>query len=135
MVRLLVTGSRRWRDEGRLRQVLDEELAAAGGRMVLIEGEASGADTMARWWATSRDVPVERFRASWAVTADTPPERIRERDGRQYDVAAGVLRNQRMLEEGQPTRAVAFRMANSRGTQDMMDRLARASVPTRVIEG
>lgn len=135
-MRLVVTGDRHWRDRDLLRSVLDEELASCDGLMVLIEGEAEGADLMSREWAEDHRVTVEPYPALWDATDDTPKERVRwRRDGTAYDVAAGPIRNQQMIDEGQPERAVAFHLnlLISRGTKDMVTRLEKAAIPIRFV--
>lgn len=76
----------------------------------IIHGCASGADTLASEWARLRGVPVEGYRAEW------------EKHGRR----AGPLRNQRMLDEGEPDHVVAF--PGGRGTADMVRRARKAGV-------
>lgn len=76
----------------------------------LIEGEARGADQLAREWAVRRGVPVERFPADWE----------------QYGKAAGAIRNKQMLVEGRPNYAVQF--PGGKGTAHMRGLLHRAGV-------
>ena len=82
-MRVLACGSRAW-EGGAL--VL-ETLRGLEGVEVVIEGEAPGADTLAREAALQLGFPVMAFPADW------------EKHGR----AAGPLRNQRMIDEGTPT--------------------------------
>jgi hypothetical protein len=77
---------------------------------VLIEGEAPGADTLAREWATEQGIPVERYPADW------------NRHGK----AAGPIRNRRMLVEGKPDLVVAF--PGGRGTANMISQAEAAGV-------
>jgi hypothetical protein len=87
-MRLLVCGSRTWTDRPRLWQVLDRLVTAHGdGQVVLIEGDARGADRLAGQLARERGWRLERYPADWT------------RHGR----AAGFRRNARMLREGRPT--------------------------------
>jgi hypothetical protein len=83
---------------------------------LLIHGDARGADRTAGTWAMLRGVPREVFKARWA-----------EEDG-----AAGPLRNQRMLDIGQPDLVVAF--PGGSGTADMVARARKAGIPLRIIE-
>jgi hypothetical protein len=114
MIRVLVTGSRDWKDRDFLYAVLDDipldEIEA------VIEGEAAGADTMAREWAESRGIgdKVLKFPAQWDV----------------YGRAAGPIRNTQMLVEGKPTICIAFSedLANSRGTKNMVEQARKAGV-------
>lgn len=104
-MRVLVTGGRDFADAGMVRDVLGS-LAISE----LIEGGARGADTLARQYARSRGVPVTTFRAEWRL----------------FGPKAGLLRNQRMLDEGRPELVVAF--PGGRGTADMVERARRAGV-------
>lgn len=129
--RVVVTGDRYWTDHVLLENALDKVYAESGGDMILIEGEAPGADTMAREWAEQKHVTVKPYPAPWRVTPDTPPARIRYHNGHAYDVAAGPIRNQEMITDGKPTRAVAFHknLPKSHGTLDMVQRLEKALIP------
>ena len=117
-MRLLVCGSRTWTDEDTLYQMLDG-IHESRTVTLLIHGGARGADKMAGEWAATRGIPVRVYHARWDV------------DGR----AAGPMRNQRMLVEGQPEEAAAFAvdLSNSKGTKDMVRRLGSANVPTYIV--
>jgi hypothetical protein len=67
----------------------------------IAEGEAPGADSLAREWAEARKIPFQRFRALW------------ETEGK----LAGPKRNRRMFESFEPDGVVAFLGGN--GTRDM----------------
>lgn len=77
--------------------------------VTVIEGEAPGADTLARLWGEDRGYRVCKFPAQWG------------RFGR----AAGPLRNTQMLDEAKPEHAIAFHdnLAESRGTGNMVRQL------------
>ena len=87
----------------------------------IIEGEAPGADTIAKAWATIRGIPYEKYPADWET----------------YGRAAGPIRNREMLQKGQPERVIAFidkPLAESRGTKNMVTISSRAGVPVKVHE-
>lgn len=112
-------GSRTWIDRAAVWRAL-----SALPRTAVIEGEAKGADTMARQWAQFYRVPVVSFPAAWKT----------------WGRRAGPLRNERMLVEGKPDRAIGFiagRLGDALtpGSADMARRLANAGVPTRIIRG
>ncbi len=101
----------------------------------LIEGDATGIDTMARRWADQAgigDAERDCFPADWTPK---PGDLIRYRsDGQPYNPAAGTERNQRMLDEllrervaGMPVCLLAF--PGGRGTADMKRRAHGADVP------
>ena len=85
---------------------------------IVVEGEATGADKLARYWAEQRGKAFRSFPAQWAY----------------YGKGAGPIRNQEMLDDGKPTRVVAFHrdLANSRGTADMLRRARAAGLPVNV---
>lgn len=114
-MRLLVFGSRTWTDRAAVWRAL-----SALPRSAVIEGEAKGADTMARQWAQFYRVPLARFPADW------------NGEGR----GAGPRRNARMLLEGKPDRAIGFVSGTvgtplSRGSADMARRCSY--IPTRIL--
>lgn len=125
--RVLICGDRNWgvatsaRDVVALYQtaVLHNFVESLPSDAIVIEGEARGADRAARGEAETRGLIVLRFPADW----------------QRYGRAAGPIRNQQMLDEGKPTRCVAFHddMENSKGTADMVRRCRKAGVPVEVI--
>ena len=70
--------------------------------MVVIQGEARGADRLAKNWAEFINVPVVSFPANWVL----------------YGKLAGPIRNLQMIQEGKPDLVVAFRGGS--GTKDMI---------------
>jgi hypothetical protein len=106
-MRVLVCGGREFIDRALLEATLDQ-LFARRPFSVLIEGDARGADRMAGAWAEARGVAHLTFKADWEVLG----------------AKAGPIRNQQMLDEGEPDLVVAF--AGRSGT-DHMKRIARAA--------
>lgn len=113
-MRVLVCGSRDWTDWKYLIRTL-EEFHRVMPITLLIEGEARGADRMARWWAETRGIKVERYPADWD----------------KYGKAAGPIRNTKMLKEGKPEAVIAFHenITESRGTRDMVRQAENAGIP------
>jgi len=118
MNRLLICGDRHWsngdfilKELTRLHQLTPIE--------VVIEGEAKGADTLARLAAESLQIPVLRFPARWS----------------EYGRAAGPIRNRQMLEDGKPTCVVAFHnnLHLSRGTANMVRLAQTKRIPVIVM--
>jgi hypothetical protein len=70
--------------------------------MVVIQGEARGADKLAKKWAEFINVPVVSFPANWAL----------------YGNLAGTIRNLQMIQEGRPDLVVAFK--GGAGTRNMI---------------
>jgi YspA, cpYpsA-related SLOG family len=94
-------------EQRHLFDVLDR-LNAERNFVLLIHGDARGADRLAGEWAQQRGVPVHAFPADWD----------------KHRRAAGPIRNKQMLDEGRPDLVVAF--PGGRGTNNMV-RQARAA--------
>lgn len=120
-MRILVCGSRTFSDYRIIEAVLTGFWTTSTTmELILIEGEATGADTLAAEWATAAYVNVERYPANWEL----------------HGKAAGPIRNQEMLDSGVDI-CFAFvdkPLAVSRGTADMVNRCRNAGVKTYVIE-
>ena len=78
--------------------------------VTIISGGARGVDTLAANWAAVNWAGYKEYPADW------------ERDGKK----AGILRNIRMLEEGQPDLVIAF--PGGRGTAHMVKIARKAGV-------
>ena len=113
-MKVLVTGSRDWTNEDLVRQELS--LIEIG---VLCHGAARGLDTIAGKIATELGWLVIPYPVRVQVDGPWP--------------AAGVSRNQRMLDDFMPDYALAFPLPQSKGTYDMIRRLIKVGVPHRII--
>jgi hypothetical protein len=100
-VRLLVTGGRKFADRDFLFAILNK-IDAKRRIDVLIEGGATGADRLARNWASARQVTFLTYEANWD----------------RYGPNAGRIRNGEMFREGQPDLVVAFQ--GGTGTLNMV---------------
>lgn len=119
-MRLLVCGGRNWSNKSFLYDTLDYAHKNTYVSVV-IEGEARGADTLARMWAESRGIPVERYPASWD----------------KYGKAAGAMRNLQMLVEGKPDVVFAFHqnIYASKGTRNMVHQAGVHGIPVIIHDG
>lgn len=113
-MRVLVCGGRDYRNHAYVFGVLDE-MHAATPITCIIQGGARGADLHAYLWARERQIPNEQYDADW------------ESDG----LAAGPIRNARMLRDGKPDLVVAF--PGGRGTADMVRQARAAGVSVREV--
>lgn len=107
--RVLVFGGRDFNDETAVFGALDCHVVPR--RDTVIQGGAPGADRLAREWCRINFCRYENFPADW------------QKHGR----AAGPIRNQQMIDEGRPTKAVCF--SGGRGTADMERRARAAGIP------
>lgn len=111
--RVIVCGGREYADAARVFKEMDQ-LDRESRIGVVIDGMATGADSLGHSWAVERGRAWERHPADWT------------RHGR----AAGIIRNAHMLTR-HPDLVVAF--PGNRGTADMVNRARLAGVP--VIQG
>src|SRR6267142_4007175 len=117
-MRVLVCGDRYWLNS----KVIEDQLRRFTGSKPdahVIHGCANGADTIGGNIAFRMGFEVHEFPAQWKV----------------YGLAAGPIRNQRMLDEGRPDLVLAFHndIANSKGTKDMIKRARKAGIPVEII--
>lgn len=112
---LLVSGGRTWTDESRLRDVL--KVMRRNGFDVLRHGACRGLDRMAGTIGAELGFEIDPMPADW----DT------------HGKAAGVIRNQAMLDkEPTPKALAAFHndLDSSKGTKDMIERARRRKLAT-----
>jgi hypothetical protein len=141
-VRVLVCGSRNWTDQNMVFAVLDGLYAEATvgylvtdlGGFTLMQGCARGADEIAAWWADNSPMHSHNERPD-----DPPFEHLQfPADWNRHGRAAGLIRNQQMLDEGKPNLVVAFKddfdwTLRRGGTEDMVRRAKAAGIPTYVV--
>jgi hypothetical protein len=110
-MRVLICGDRNWSDFDAICDVV----ASLPSDAVVIEGEARGADSMARRAAEMRGLKVERYPAKWD----------------EFGKRAGPIRNHQMLKEGSPTHVIYFHdsIEASKGTAHMVAISRSAGVP------
>ena len=104
MMRVLVTGSRSWKDK--------EAALIRSGASLVIHGGALGADSLADEVARELKIPRKIYRAEWE----------------KYGKAAGSIRNGFMLHDSQPDIVLAFWDGKSPGTRDMIAKAKRYGV-------
>jgi len=113
-MRVLVCGDRNWSHKAIIQKILSSIKPD-----VVIEGEARGADSMAREVAESLEIVVEKYPANWE----------------KYGKSAGMVRNTQMLKEGKPDLVLAFHddIENSKGTKNMVAQARKAGIETVII--
>lgn len=115
-MKLLVCGSRVWKDCGQISRYIATMLCK--GYTHIITGGAKGADACAENIAIQFGMELTVVEAEWE----------------KFGKAAGVLRNQKMLEL-EPDFVIGFMIGESRGTRDMLIRAMKANIPTEVVHG
>ena len=128
--RVVVFGGRNYSARSTLYRALD---AVHARRKItcIVEGEASGADRLAREWAEDRNVAVDPYPADWDNIERPGAVVRRNKYGKLYDALAGHVRNEQMLREGRPQFAIGC--PGGTGTADMASRcLAYGIIPATV---
>lgn len=128
---LLICGDRKWQDEGIIRHLVEGtalKCKRQGEPLIIVEGEAKGADQIAGKVAEELGLQLEKFPALW----------------NQFGRGAGPIRNKAMLEHlnkyadgGGTVLCFAFHhdLTASKGTKDMVRRARKSGIPTYVISG
>lgn len=114
--RILVCGDRHWKNYKLIRKVLKLYKKRYHPIPVkVIDGMASGADSLGHKAARSLKMETRRFKADW------------DKFGR----SAGPIRNRKQLKKGKPHLVIAFHnnLKKSKGTKDMLNVAAKAHVP------
>lgn len=120
-MKVLVFGSRKWVEQVPISRELD--LFPPG--TIVVHGKARGADNIGGYVAKQRGLEVREYPADWE----------------QYGKAAGVVRNQKMLDEEHPDKnGIYFDVALcfhedpnlGKGSADMQARLEKADPPIEI---
>ncbi|AVP41949.1 hypothetical protein SEA_JSQUARED_66 [Mycobacterium phage Jsquared] len=116
MRRVLITGSRVWKDRAAIWEALAVELRRSPNGLIVVHGGARGADDIAdRWaWGMKQD--------GWNVL----PE-LHRADWDRYGKRAGILRNIEMVKAGADV-CLAFPLGVSRGTRHCMAAAEKAGI-------
>jgi len=116
---VIVTGGRRYGDQIRVNTELNEvRLSVPNDQtLVIVQGDARGADYLAKEWASTMGLPYFSFPAQW----------------NKLGPGAGHIRNREMLEAIPIQRVIAF--PGGVGTASMVQLAEKAGVPVTVIPG
>jgi len=114
-MRVIFCGSRNWLNLYKIK----ERMRLLPEDTIIISGHCKGADMESEWAAKDLGYTCEVYPANW----------------REYGRAAGVLRNQQMLDTGVDL-VIAFHpdISKSKGTLDMITRAAKAGVNVELID-
>lgn len=102
MIKLIVAGTRTFKDYGLLKVELDK-IRAAGYEFEIVSGTAQGADKLGEQYAIEHNLPIKRFPANWE----------------KYGKSAGYKRNAEMAEYGNC--CMVFWDGKSPGSSHMID--------------
>ena len=116
---ILVTGDRNWADYRMIRNALAAYVLSIPDEypstfIRVVHGAARGADRLAGYAAKSIGADLVEYPADWA----------------KYGHAAGLIRNQFMLDSEKVDLVLAFHddLENSKGTKDMVNRALKAGI-------
>jgi hypothetical protein len=134
MKRVLVTGDRRWIDQGYIDRIMDS-VVREHGRITIIEGCAEGVDEMVGDHSWETPGPIVRKRSGWAHWRGVPTEHF-PADWASDRSGAGAKRNLRML-AARPDLVIAFHgdLMASRGTRMMVELARRDGLEVRLYTG
>lgn len=107
---ILVCGGRDFNDKKFVDKTLDE-IMNSNDISKIIQGEASGADKLAKLYALEKGIPLVSLAADW----------------NKFGKAAGPLRNDEMLKLN-PNLVIAF--PGGKGTKDMVKKSIQAGIQT-----
>lgn len=93
--------------------IVKKALDEVGKSMVVVQGEANGADNWAKKWAEKNGIKTLDFPADW----------------NQHGKKAGYIRNKQMLDEGKPELVIAF--PGGKGTKMMMTLSQQYDIPVK----
>lgn len=113
-MKVLVCGDRNWTNKKLISEIISI-LFQKFGELIIIQGEANGADTLGKSIALENNYQCLGFPAKWNL----------------YGRSAGPIRNTQMLEEGKPDLIIAFHnnITASKGTFNMLLQAAKYHVP------
>lgn len=117
MFKVIVAGSREFENYELLKKTMDALLKIRmeqGEEIVIVCGEARGADALGKRYASERGFAVLSFPADW----------------RRFGRKAGFIRNRQMADNADA--CVCFWDGKSRGTANMIDECRRRGLPLRV---
>jgi YspA, cpYpsA-related SLOG family len=119
-MRVLICGDRHWGDVDKILEEIAYLAILYGDKLVIIEGEAPGADTIARVICQEYDISYEPYPADWE----------------KYKAAAGPIRNKVMLDRGKPDEVIAFHsnIESSKGTKNMLEQAYKRGISTRIVK-
>ena len=111
---ILVCGGRTYNNKDKVNEVLSS-IHKEKPITVLIHGAAKGADALAGCWARENNIKEKQYPALWNT----------------HGKAAGIIRNQKMLDDNKVDLVVAF--PGGKGTADMVQRAKKANIEVKEI--
>jgi hypothetical protein len=116
--RVLMCGDRYWGRMSTIQKDVKALKARHGDKLIIIQGGADGADTMAEIACQQESVHCAEVKALWSTR----------------HISAGPQRNTAMLKGLMPDEVIAYHpnIGKGKGTKDMVKQAKDAGVPVRV---
>ncbi len=124
MKKIVVTGGRNFSDKDFVYKILNKFLSKES--FILIHGDATGLDSLAKEWVIENNVDQMPYPALWKDFNQKPCV-IKYGQFGKYNCLAGFNRNQQMIDEGKPNLCLAF--PGGDGTKDMKKRCIKYKIP------
>ena len=117
MRRVIICGSRKFTNYNLLKLSLDRYFDNTEG-VVILSGDANGADKLGEQYAEWRHIPIEHYPADWD----------------RYGKRAGMMRNLEMSEDADECVAFIAKGCESKGTRNMISIMKRKGKKVTVID-
>ena len=114
-MKVIVAGGRDFVNYDLMREKLDFLLKNYAQDIVIVCGEALGADSLGKFYAQRKGYNVLSYPADW----------------NKYGKSAGIRRNKQMAEVADAL--VAFWDGKSRGTKNMIEQMRRLKKPVKIV--
>lgn len=129
-MRILIFGGRDFTNYERVEYDV-KQIVPPGVKPTFICGLANGADMACKYLHDKYESDIEYYEADWGDIV-TKPCVIKQGNYGPYNALAGYIRNQRMLDEGEPDVCIGYWDGISRGTKDMVNRINKANIPLKL---
>lgn len=131
--RIIIAGGRKFNNYELLKQKMDVILKNIKDDIVIVEGEAPGADLLGKRYGIERGYKIDEYPAKWEDIEGKDTKFIKiNSQGYKYFVLAGNDRNKLMSENADAL--VAFHDGKSTGTADMISIAKKKGLLVRVIK-
>jgi hypothetical protein len=131
-MKVIIAGGRDFNNYELLKQKCDTIFANIDkSQLIIITGKASGADSLGERYAKENNLKVMAFPALWEDFSKKPILIKKRKNGRLYNVLAGLNRNTDMANEADAL--IAFWDGKSTGTNDMIQKAKERNLPYRII--
>lgn len=135
MFKVIIAGSRSFRDYDLLEQKCDKILNSIQDEIWVISGTAKGTDQLGEKYAQKRGYYLLECPADWNNYLDKPKSQIGQtKSGNKYWKLAGIERNRKMASEAQALIAFNQGKGGSSGTNNMIREAQKRDLMIREIK-